>query len=107
MPTTKQRSQRPASSVTPSATPSPITVQATLDQRGSIYGSFAANSSVAIDLLNIIFRANSQRTQSLPSHELNAMVMVCEKMSRVLTGNSHEDNWIDMAGYSELGRNPR
>lgn len=100
----RKQSLQPAKDMEPSSAPS---VQATLDQRGNIYGSFAENSAVAIDILNIIFAANASRSVSLPKHELNALVMVAEKMSRVLTGKSHEDNWVDMAGYSELGRNPR
>ena len=90
-----------------SVTTSSATVENTLNQRGSIYGSFAANSQVAIDLIAVILNANASRSASLPAHELNALIMISEKMSRVLTGASHDDNWIDMAGYSQLGLNPR
>ena len=92
---------------TDTAITSKPSVQATLDQRGSIYGSFRDNSRAAISLLNVINEFNGLRTVPLPDYELNALIMIAEKMSRVLTGKSHEDNWIDMAGYSELGRNPR
>ena len=99
--------QKPNSLMARSDTASKLSVQATLDQRGSVYGSFRDNSRAAISLLNVINEFNGLRIVPLPDYELNALVMIAEKMSRVLTGKSHEDNWIDMAGYSELGRNPR
>jgi hypothetical protein len=86
---------------------SSVSVQSTLDQRGSVYGSFRDNSRVAISLLAVVDRCQASRTVPLLDHELNALIMICEKMSRILTGKPHEDNWIDIAGYAELGRNPR
>ncbi len=95
------------SSTAPSAPSSQLSVSDTLDQRGPVYGSFRENSRVAVSLLEVINAEQKARTVPLPDYEYNALVMIAEKMSRILVGKSHEDNWIDIAGYAELGRNPR
>lgn len=88
-----------------------ISVSAVLDQRGNVYGSFEDNSRVAQELISVLQEEVENRRlrgqAPLQSHEWNALVMIFEKASRIMTGKPHEDNWIDIAGYAELGRNPR
>lgn len=90
----------------------PTSVKEILDQRGSRYGCFADNSRFAVQLTRMIFSAQQERTQrgQLPmtEYQINALCMMAGKMSRIVTGDAdYEDNWIDIAGYAELGRNPR
>lgn len=94
----------------PSLTPSSI--DATLDERGRRYGSWADNSSYAQDMLAVIDRAKMERAARnqlpLTAYQENSMVMICQKMSRILSGDAeYEDNWVDIEGYARLGRNPR
>lgn len=87
-------------------------VSAILDERGSRYGSFAENSRISQQLYDLVLRENELRkkrgTDSLKHHQLEALKQICAKMSRILSGNAdYEDNWIDIAGYAQLGNNPR
>lgn len=86
-------------------------VSKTLDERGNVYGSFADNSEMAVSLLATLAKAEQRRSDKgmdpLTPWEKNALIMIFEKASRIMTGKPHEDNWIDIAGYAELGRNPR
>jgi hypothetical protein len=87
--------------------PAPSAISATLDARGATYGSFADNSRVAIGMLKVMEAGFATRKEPLADHEKNALIMIIEKMSRIITGKPHEDNWIDLGGYAELGRKPR
>jgi hypothetical protein len=83
-----------------------------LDERGSRYGSWIRNSQYARSMINVMEAAKHDREmqeqQPLTPHQENAICMIFQKISRILSGDpSYEDNWIDIAGYAELGRKPR
>lgn len=88
-------------------------VQAILDERGSRYGSFVDNARISTALYAILLTEDENRTQSrkqypLATHQLEALKMICHKIARILSGDpSYADNWDDIAGYAQLGKEPR
>ncbi len=89
------------------------TVTAILDERGSRYGSFADNARISQGLCNFLTtelhaRVVDRNQSYLKPHQVEALQMIFHKIARILSGNpDYADNWIDIAGYAELGRNPR
>lgn len=87
-------------------------VNAILDERGSRYGSFADNARISQDLYDVVLRENQARIHRkqlpLQYHQKEALKMICAKMCRILSGDpDYADNWDDIAGYAQLGKNPR
>lgn len=88
------------------------TTEELLNNRGKVYGNFSDNSEIARALLAAINRGEQirgyRKMSPLESHQYNALVMICEKISRILCGDScYPDNWDDIAGYAQLGKEPR
>lgn len=87
-----------------------VTTARLLEERGSRYGSFAENSSYAERFMEIISEAQDVRGKSgrplLTSSQANALVMISQKMSRILSAPdaTYADNWDDIGGYAELGK---
>lgn len=72
-----------------------------LKERGSRYGNFADNAMIAQDLKKVL-RASEGWNKLLPSQQ-EALDFICSKIARTLTGDPlYDDNWVDIAGYSEL-----
>lgn len=88
-------------------------VNTILAERGKRYGSFAANSQYAQQLIAVIEDAQIERTKQdtydlLQPHHVNALHMIAQKISRILSGDAnYADNWDDIAGFAQLGKNPR
>ena len=39
---------------------------------------------------------------------MEALEMIAHKIARILSGDAdYADNWVDIAGYAQLGNNPR
>ncbi len=88
------------------------TVTAILDERGSRYGSFADNARISQELSALmvreLYRRNERKQLPLQYFQREALEMIFHKIARILSGDAdYADNWIDIAGYAELGRNPR
>ena len=72
-----------------------------LNEREQTHGDFADNAKMAQKLRNVI--AESQNYESLSDVQKEAIHNIVSKLSRILCGDAdHEDNWIDIAGYSTL-----
>ena len=88
-------------------------VQAILDERGSRYGSFVDNARISHALYKLVVIEDENRTlmrkqEQLEPYQLEALKMVCHKIARILSGDpSYADNWDDIAGYAQLGKEPR
>lgn len=87
-------------------------VQAILDERGSRYGSFKDNARISQRFCNVLddeYNRRIQRKESLlEDHQLEAIEMIFHKIARILSGDpSYADNWDDIAGYAQLGKEPR
>lgn len=91
----------------------PLTTEAILKERGSRYGRFEDNARVSQELSRIVRNEQELRTKrgQLPMtwYEMEALEMICHKIARVVSGNdtSYADNWDDIAGYAQLGKEPR
>lgn len=95
------------------ATVSTPTVESTLKERGSRYGTFSGHARVAQDLKNVLWCALQERRKVLPPVQLEALDMICHKLGRIINGdNNYADSWHDIAGYAQLvddilnGKNP-
>ena len=88
-------------------------IQAILDERGSRYGSFLDNARISQALSSIVREEfNRRRTSSaaifIQSYQIEALEMICHKIARILSGDPYyADNWDDIAGYAQLGKEPR
>lgn len=88
-------------------------IQAILDERGSRYGSFLDNARISQELYTTVVNENVDRSlnrnqSTLQTYQLEALKMICHKIARILSGDpSYADNWDDIAGYAQLGKEPR
>ena len=72
-----------------------------LNEREQTHGDFAENARMAQSLRNVI--AEAKNYESLSDVQKEAIHNIVSKLSRILCGDAdHEDNWIDIAGYSTL-----
>lgn len=72
-----------------------------LEERGTTYGKFINNATVAQELKYRIFTTPNWRTAEYDQQE--ALQMICSKISRLTTGDmNHIDSWRDIAGYATL-----
>jgi len=81
-------------------------IEETLVERKSTYGSFEDNSDIS-QTLKARLRA-FPKWQLLNDVQKEALEMVCLKLSRILSpgeGHAHIDNWHDIAGYAKLVEN--
>lgn len=78
-------------------------INETLKERGSRYGEFAGHSSITQDLKACIKFNPSIMDKSLADDQLEALDMICHKISRIVNGDQdYADSWIDIAGYAKL-----
>lgn len=83
-----------------SAAPS---VDNTLAERGSRYGSFSGQAEVTMGLKLVIRTALARRAKTLPANQQEALDMICNKIGRIINGdNNYSDSWHDIAGYAKL-----
>lgn len=76
-------------------------VESTLEARELDYGDFAEGSEVFAALINAM--GLGKRWNDVEGYQLNALVMIAHKISRLLNGNpNHRDGWHDIAGYATL-----
>lgn len=74
----------------------------TLDARGKRYGDFEKGSVIAVNLKNVLRRAENY--QKLDAAHKQALDIIMDKVSRILNGDpNYTDNWHDIAGYATLG----
>jgi hypothetical protein len=74
---------------------------ATLNIRGSNYGTFSSNARVAQDLKAIVRKAEAWERMAPDQKE--AVDMILSKVSRLTTGDpNYLDNWHDISGYAQL-----
>lgn len=79
----------------------PKSVETILKERGKQYGDFTKNGIISQSLKECIREA-----QPLPSYQMEALDLICTKISRILSGNfNYVDNWDDIAGYATLVAN--
>jgi hypothetical protein len=83
-----------------------------LDERGARYGSFEDNARISQTLKSIVAsEANmrmSRKQLPLMYYQKEAIDMILHKIARIISGDpNYADNWDDIAGYAQLGKEPR
>lgn len=79
-------------------------IDATLAERESRYGSFLQNASIAQTLKSVMRNANNWNYLNFDQRE--SLDMIASKMGRILSGDaSYADSWRDIAGYAKLVEN--
>ena len=83
-------------------------IQATLEERGSRYGSFDGHASIT-QQLKIAMRKHDNSVPwhvKLSASQREALEMIAHKIGRILNGNPNfSDSWHDIAGYATLIEN--
>lgn len=73
-------------------------IQTTLNERGSRYGEFIDNSTIAQEIKTIM--RQSIKWEQLPADHKEALDQTATKISRWLTGDfTYKDNPHDIVGY--------
>lgn len=79
-------------------------IQATLDQRGTRYGSFNTHARITQEMKRLM--ASTDNWKKLSDDQAEALEMVAHKIGRILNGDpNYDDSWIDIAGYVTLVAN--
>lgn len=74
----------------------------TLGGRDTSYKDFADNSAAALAIMQAC-GLEASNTDAFPtSYHLNAMTQIAAKLSRLAGNPTHEDSWLDIAGYAIL-----
>lgn len=83
-----------------------MTVDETLKQRGSRYGTFKNHANLSVALRSTLFQHYSgthPEGPALTPTQIEALTMICHKLARIVNGDpSYDDSWKDIAGYAEL-----
>lgn len=72
-----------------------------LKERGSRYGKFFDQATIEQNIKRSF--ADSPNWSILKDDARSSLEMIATKISRILQGDpDYVDNWVDMAGYSQL-----
>ena len=78
-----------------------MSINKTLEQRGSRYGKFKDVASTTYALQEILRSASNY--ERMADDQVIALDMICNKMARIVNGDpSYTDNWHDISGYATL-----
>lgn len=78
-----------------------MSINQTLEQRGSRYGKFKDVASTTYALQEILRDAKNHEHMS--DDQVIALDMICNKMARIVNGDpNYIENWHDIAGYATL-----
>jgi len=67
-------------------------------ERASVYGSFRDNAQMSQSMKRLAQSGVSY--EKLKDVEREALDQCFLKISRILTGKPHKDNWLDISGYA-------
>lgn len=78
-------------------------IDATLAERQSQYGSFEDVAFVTENIMATLAKVRSNGLHDLPHTHRMALYMIASKMARIVNGDfNHLDSWHDIGGYSKL-----
>ena len=88
-----------------------MSIENTLQERGSRYGDFSDHAKIAQDLQDVMRR--SEKTDAsggafngwtnLSAVQKQALTVIADKIARILSGDpDYADNWHDIQGYARL-----
>lgn len=76
-------------------------IDETLDERGSRYGSFVSHAHITQKLKLVM--QDTPNWHKLDDDQCEALEMVAHKIGRILNGDpNYADSWVDIAGYAKL-----
>lgn len=76
-------------------------IEATLDERGARYGSYAEKALIIQDMKRAMRTGSSWAGMDADMKE--SLEMVVHKIGRIVTGDPiYHDNWHDLIGYTKL-----
>lgn len=80
-----------------------VTIDETLKERGSRYGTFKGHSELSQRLLGSILAHTTAKDVKLSDVHREALQMICHKIARIANGDpNYDDSWRDIAGYAQL-----
>ena len=81
-----------------------VSIDDTLAQRGTRYGSFKDHAIVSQKLLSTVMdHYYTHHSHDMEAYMKESLTMICHKLARIANGDpSYDDNWRDIAGYSQL-----
>lgn len=78
-----------------------MSVEQTLQERGSRYGDFSDHAKIAQDLQEAMRAPIGW--QKLDDVKRQALTVIADKIARILNGDpNYTDNWHDIQGYAKL-----
>lgn len=100
----------------PKAVETPDAIKAVLNERGTRYGDFSNHARLAQRLIRSLTQFSYSIDNgpeyppsvivpwdNLPAVHRQALTTICDKISRVLSGDcNYADNWVDIQGYARL-----
>lgn len=79
------------------------TLKETLDERGSVYGSFDAGTDLLASILNSLTLHRHNTTGSFMTTTEQVMFQyILMKLVRLAASPDHIDSWHDIQGYAKL-----
>lgn len=81
--------------------PPVVSIDSTLAERGSRYGSFAEHARITQNIKAAM--SDSPNWSTLSPDKKEALEMLAHKMGRILNGDpEYHDSWHDIIGYTKL-----
>ena len=81
--------------------------ETTLTERGKIYGDYHELANIAQSLKEVMHNTDGWKNRLSHTH-MEALDLIATKIARILNGDPyHEDNWLDLSGYSTLAKDNR
>jgi hypothetical protein len=80
-----------------------MSVEKTLEERGSRYGTFQNHAKIAQAIQDVMREQNNW--EYLEADERQALTVISDKIARILNapaGTVYSDSWHDIAGYALL-----
>ncbi len=78
-----------------------MSVNKTLEERGSRYGRFVDHAEIAQGLQTVLWQ--SPNWETLDNDIRQALCVICDKMARICNGDpNYTDNYHDIQGYAKL-----
>lgn len=79
----------------------PDSIEATLTERGSRYGSFVGHAHITQNIKDAM--RDSPNWVHLADDQRECLEMVAHKVGRILNGDpNYHDSWHDIVGYTKL-----
>ena len=80
-----------------------INLDATLNERGSRYGTFEGHANISQYYKSVTNAFLQERDKMLANDQAEALDMIFHKIARIINGDpNYADSWLDISGYAKL-----